>query len=215
MQCSVRLTALAVASLASVHASDAALVVSAASRETSVLSGGAVVDTYINSLATGSFNGDANDVGADYSSIATQGSNLLSSRMTFVGGCTVIQSSAGARSARSLATVTFQATLGEAIRWSVNLNSLEFGESNVGAVSARLVDTVTGTVVFNYTRTFVAQGTATLLAGRNYRLEISSTATTLPAGDAESTYNVGVFVIPAPGAMALLGLAGIAGRRRR
>lgn len=215
MQYLIRAAAVAVVSVVPVQAADAGFSVSTASRETSVLSGGAVVDSYTNAFVTGSFNGDANDVGADFSTLATQGSNLLSSRMTFFGGCTVTQSSNAARSARSLATVTFQATLGEAIRWSVNLNSAEFGSGNAGTVSARLVDTTTGSDVFAYSRSFLGQGAATLVAGRNYRLEISSTAAAASAGDAESTYNVGVFVIPSPGAFALLGLAGITGRRRR
>jgi len=215
MQCSIRLTALAVASLASVQAADAAFVVSSAFRETTVVNGATIPQSFTTSATSGSFNGDASDLGNDFTTVANQGSNLLSSRMTFVGGVTVTQSGAFDLSGRSNATVTFSVSASETIRWSMNLFSLESGGANAGAVSVRLEDVTGGSTVLNYARGFIGQGNVSLLADRTYRLIISSTAQASSAGDAESTFNVGFYTIPAPGAFALLGLAGITGRRRR
>jgi len=215
MQCSIRLTALAVASLASVQAADAAFVVSSAFRETTVVNGATIPQSFTTSATSGSFNGDASDLGNDFTTVANQGSNLLSSRMTFVGGVTVTQGGGFGLSGRSNATVTFGVSVSETIRWSMNLFSLESGGANAGAVSVRLEDVTGGTTLISKTRIFVGQGNVSLLADRTYRLIVSSTAQASSAGDAESTFNVGFYTIPAPGAFALLGLAGITGRRRR
>ena len=215
MQFSIRATALAVVSLAAVQAADAAFVVSSAFRETTVQNGQTVPSSFTTSAASGSFNGDASNVGNDFTSLANQGSNLLSSRMTFVGGVTVTQSSAFDLSGRSNATVTFGVSVSETIRWTMNLNASEFGSSNAGAVSVRLEDVTTGSTLLNQVRGFTGQGNVSMVAGRTYRLIISSTAQSAASGDAESTFNVGFYTIPAPGAFALLGLAGLTGRRRR
>lgn len=215
MQCSIRVAALAVASLAVVQSTDAGFVVTSALRETAALNGGAVVQSFTSSSTSGSFNGDASDVGDAFTTVANQGSNLLSSRMTFVGGATVVQNSAFALSGRSTATVTFSVSASETIRWSINLNAAEFGSANAGSVSVRLEDVTAGGTLINQARSFVGQGNVSLLADRTYRLIITSTAQATSSGDAESTFNVGLYTIPSPGALALLGLAGFAGRRRR
>jgi uncharacterized protein (TIGR03382 family) len=216
MQFLIRASALAVASLGVVQAADAAFVVSGAFRETTVLNGATVPQSFTTNAASGSFNGDASDLGDAFTTVANQGSNLLSSRMTFVGGVTVTQSGGFDLSGRSNATVTFGVSVNETIRWSMNLNAAEFGGgTNAGSVSVRLEDVTGGTTLINQSRSFVGQGNVSLIAGRSYRLIISSTAQANSAGDAESTFNVGFYTIPAPGALALLGLAGVAGRRRR
>ena len=215
MKCSTHLAAMAACSLAVVQSADAAFVVSGAFRETTVLNGSTVPQSFTTSATSGAFNGDASDLGNDFTTVANQGSNLLSSRMTFVGGVTVTQSSPFSLSGRSNATVTFQVSANETIRWSMNLFAGEFGGTNAGAVSVRLEDTSAGSTLINQSRGFVGQGNVSLLAGRNYRLIITSTAQATSAGDAESSFNVGFYTIPAPGAFALLGLAGITGRRRR
>ena len=215
MQFSIRATALAVASLGVAQAADAAFVVTGAFRETTVVNGATIPQSFTTNATSGSFNGDASDLGDAFTTVANQGSNLLSSRMTFVGGVTVTQSSLFDLSGRSNATVTFGVSVNETIRWSINLFAAETGGTNAGSVSVRLEDTTGGSTLINQSRGFVGQGNVSLLAGRSYRLIISSTAQANSAGDAESTFNVGFYTIPGPGALALLGLAGVAGRRRR
>ena len=58
-------------------------------------------------------------------------------------------------------------------------------------------------------------GSFDVIAGRQYRVEITASATTQGTGEYFANYNIGFTSIPQPGAVALLGLAGLVARRRR
>ena len=59
-------------------------------------------------------------------------------------------------------------------------------------------------------------GSFDVVSGRSYRVVVSATANAVGSTNAVANYNVGFFsTVPTPGAVALLGLAGLVGRRRR
>jgi MYXO-CTERM domain-containing protein len=83
-------------------------------------------------------------------------------------------------------------------------------------VVVTLTDLTTGVVRLTASATAAFSGTLELENGHNYRLNIDADAAVQGAGDALGQYNVAFSApVPAPGAIALIALAGFVARRRR
>ena len=207
--------ALSAVALAVSTTASAGFVYQSASRETSVLVGGQTVDLE-STTAFGSWFGSASANTASYTLLATQGSNLAALEMSLVGAAQISASGAATLGSSSSATVTFLADATETIRWIANLAREASGAGNSAAISMSVIDLTTFNPVLAFTGPSIGSGSFDVIAGRSYRLNVSATAASTGATNAVANYNVGFFsAIPAPGAIALLGLAGLTSRRRR
>ena len=102
------------------------------------------------------------------------------------------------------------------VSWIVGLSETETG--GAAFVSVVLTDLTANVVRLALSDDSIASGSLALDSGRSYRLEIRADANVGNGGGALANYNASFTAIPAPGAMALLALAGTAGlasRRRR
>ena len=211
----LRAAALSAVALAAVSSASAAFVYQSSSRETSASVGGSVVDSE-STTASGSWYGSASANTATYTILSTQGSNLASTEMTFVGAAQVSASGSATLGASSTATVTFLASATDTVRWIANLARDFSGAGNNAAISLSVIDLTTFNPVLAFTGPTIGSGSFDVVGGRSYRVSISATANATSATNSVANYNVGFFsTVPAPGAIALLGLAGLAGRRRR
>jgi len=211
----LRAAALSAVALAAIQSASAGFVYSTSARETSASVGGSVVDSE-STTASGSWYGSASANTASYVILATQGSNLASTEMTFVGAAQISASSAATLGATSTANVTFLASASETIRWIADLAREASGAGNASAISLSVLDLATLNPVLAFTGPTIGSGSFDVVAGRSYRVIVSATSSAVGSTNASANYNVGFFsTVPTPGALALLGLAGLAGRRRR
>lgn len=211
----LRAAALSAVVLAAVSSANAAFVYQSSSRETSASVGGSVADSE-STTAAGSWYGSASANTATYTILSTQGSNLASTEMTFVGASQISASAPATLGATSTATVTFLASATDTVRWIANLARDFSGAGNNAAISLSVIDLTTFNPVLAFTGPTIGSGSFDVIAGRTYRVNISATANATSATNSVANYNVGFFsTVPAPGAIALLGLAGLTGRRRR
>ncbi|MFM7052391.1 MAG: hypothetical protein ACKOYN_09695 [Planctomycetota bacterium] len=194
---------------------NAAFVYSSSSRSVDVTVNSTVVDSEFTSAFGGWF-GSASSNGAGYSALAQQGSNLASLEMSLVGSATVDASATAAIMARSMADISFIASASESISWLASLGSGSTGSAAPGLLTVRVTDSTSGTVVLAFTGPTAGSGSFGVVAGRSYRVEVSAMAIVQGGGLSAANYSA-VFSapVPAPGAIALLGLAGLVGRRRR
>lgn len=209
----MRNAAMAAVSLAAVQVASAGFVLQSASREVSVSSMGSVADSDSNNLFDSWF-GSASTSGMGYSALATQGSNLSYSEMTFVGAAQLSASMPSMLGASSTAEVVFAADANETITWIVGLGE-NFGAQGVASASVIVTDLTTGTIRLAMSSDAAGSGSFEVIAGRQYRVEVTATATAQGTGEYFANYNIGFTSIPQPGAVALLGLAGLVARRRR
>ncbi|MBI1303144.1 MAG: hypothetical protein GC172_05090 [Phycisphaera sp.] len=174
------------------------------------------------STAGGVWFGSASLSGAGYSGLANHGSSITAEEMDFSGAAQALAGSANlAVVSLSLVDITFvaQGFDGSSIldvSWIVGLSETETG--GAAFVSVVLTDLTTNTVRLALSDDSIASGNVSLDSGRSYRLEIRADASVGNGGAALASYNASFTAIPAPGAMALLALAGTAGltaRRRR
>lgn len=215
MSSEIRAAALSAVALVACQAASASFVYQSANRDVRATVNGAVVDPE-STTAYGSWFGSASANSANYVILATQGSNLAAGEMTFVGASQIDASAAANLGASSTATVTFLSDATETIRWIANLARASSGAGNSAAISMSVIDVAAGTPLLAFTGPSTGSGSFDVVAGRTYRVTINSSASASGSANAVSDYNVGFFsTVPAPGAIALLGFAGIAGRRRR
>jgi len=215
MRSVLRAAALSAVALVAASSASAAFIYQSSSRETSASVGGSVVDSE-STTAVGSWYGSASANTASYVVLSTLGSNLAAGEMTFVGAAQISASAPAVLGATSTATVTFLADASETVRWIADLWRESVGAGNNAAISLSVIDLTTFNPVLAFTGPTLGSGSFDVVAGRTYRLNISATANAAGSTNAVANYNVGFFsTVPAPGAIALLGLAGLAGRRRR
>jgi hypothetical protein len=207
--------ALSVAAFIAVQSASASFVYQSASRLTTASVAGSVVDSE-STTAFGSWFGSASANTASYIILATEGSNLAASEMSFVGASQISASAPATLGATSTATVTFLADASETIRWIADLWRESSGAGNSASIALSVIDLTTFNPLLAFTGPSLGSGSFDVIAGRTYRVNISATADAAGATDALANYNVGFFsTVPTPGALALLGLAGLTGRRRR
>ena len=207
--------ALAAVTLGASQVASAGFVLQSSARNVSVSVAGAVVDTESNT-AYGPWFGSASSNAASYAALATQGSGLSSAEMTFVGAAQLDASAAAALAARSTASVVFLADSNESIRWIANLWREAIGSNNSASIAMSVTDIASGSVLLGFTGPSIGSGSFGVVAGRSYRVDIAAIANATGPTHSLADYNVGFFSsVPTPGAIALLGLAGLTARRRR
>lgn len=210
-----RAAALAVAALAVSQTASAGFVYQSADRSVTASVGGSVVDAESNTAFTSWF-GSASANSANYVILSTQGSNLAASEMTFVGAAQISAGAPAVLGAASTATVTFLADATESIRWIVDLWRESSGTGNSAAISLSVMDVAAGTPLLAFTGPSLGSGSFDVIEGRTYRVNIAATSAAVGSTNAVANYNVGFFsTVPTPGAIALLAVAGLVGRRRR
>ena len=199
-------------------AADAGFVFQSASRETEASVGGAVVQV-ANTLGFTSWFGSARANTAAHAVLATQGSSLLGNEMTFVGAAQLNSTTDTALAARSAASVTFVADATESVRWIADLWQEAFGAGTTASIALSVFDLTASSAEIAFAGPVLGSGSFTVDAGHTYRIEILATVGSSGSSNAVANYNIGLFgdslPVPAPGAVALLALAGLAGCRRR
>lgn len=214
---SLRSALVAAASLASLEAAHAGFVYQSAQR--SVTASIASTTDSGSTTSFGTWFDSASVFGGGSAASATHGSDLAALAMSFSGGAQAVSGAAGGVSALSLADITFLAnSLGGGaaldVEWLVALSEDAAGSTS-SSVSFVLTDLTTGTMRVMLGGDNVASGTISLVAGNLYRLEVRANASGTGSGNALANYNVNFSVIPVPGAMSLLVLAGFVGFGRR
>jgi hypothetical protein len=196
-------------------AANAAFVYSSASRSVDITVNSAVVDSE-STTAFGGWFGTANANSDGYSALAQQGSGLSSLEMSLVGSASADAVATAAIVARSTADISFIASASESISWIASLGAGSSGGATPGALVVRVTDSTTGSVILAFSGPTAGSGSFSVVSGRSYRVEVSAIAAVQGGGLSAANYSVGFFApVPAPGAIALLGLAGLVGRRRR
>jgi len=209
------LSAAVVSTFVAASAANAGFVYQSAAREVSVSVSGAVVDSE-SSSAFGGWFGDASVNNANYVGLATQGSGLDAFEMSFVGAAQLNASSAANLNARSVATIVFVSNATESLRWIASLAREAVGSNNNASIAFSVTEIDTGAILLAFSGPSNGAGSFDVVSGRSYRVSISAIANATGSTSALANYNIGVFsTVPGPGAIALLGLAGLAGRRRR
>jgi len=209
------LSAVAMSTFVVASAANAGFVYQSSAREVSVSVSGSVVDSE-SSTAFGGWFGDASVNTSNYVGLATQGSGLDALEMTFVGAAQLNASSPANLNARSVATVVFQSNATESLRWIASLAREAVGSNNNASIAFSVTEIDTGAILLAFSGPSNGAGSFDVVSGRSYRVAISAIANATGATNALANYNIGVFsTVPAPGAIALIGLAGLTGRRRR
>jgi len=210
----IRAAALSAAALAA-SAANAGFVYQSSAREVSVSVAGAVVDSE-STVAFGDWFGNASVNTSSYVGLATQGSGLDAGEMSFVGAAQLSANTAASLSARSVATVVFVSDATESLQWIASLAREAAGSNNSASIAFSVTEIDTGAILLAFSGPSNGSGSFDVVSGRSYRVSISAIAGATGPSSALANYNVGLFsTVPAPGAVALLGLAGLAGRRRR
>ncbi len=210
--CAAALTAVV---LASAQDASAGFVLQSSSREVSVTAGGSVVDSESNA-GFGPWFGSASSNTASYTALATQGSGLSYSEMTFVGAAQLEVLAVAGIAAQSSASVSFLADSNESIAWIADLWRESLGAGNTAAIALSVFDVTANSVVLAFTGPSLGSGSFDIVAGHAYRLDLAALTTANGPVNALANYNVGFFsTVPTPGAVALLGLVGLTARRRR
>jgi hypothetical protein len=205
----------AVAALTVLPTANAAFVYVSSARSVDLTSFGSTVDSD-STAATGSWYGSASAVTSSFNALITQGSELASNEMTFAGAAQLDVFGSSALVGTSRADVTFLSDSTESITWITNLWREASGGGNSASISLMVTNVATGSVLLAFAGPALGSGSFDVAAGSTYRVQLVATATGASAGDALSNYNLGFFsTVPAPGAIALLGLAGLVARRRR
>lgn len=195
--------------LATSMVAEAGFVYSSASRAVSASVSGSVVDSESTALF-GDWFGSANALSGSYSVLASQGSRLALTEMSFVGAAQIESSTSTALGALSGAEVFFTSSLTESITWTAGLTA-----STGGTLVLTVTDLATGGDVLAFSGPATGSGSFAVTAGREYRLRISARADAQGSGSALASFNAGFqSTIPAPAT--IVAFAGLAiGRRRR
>jgi|688.fasta_scaffold456470_1 MYXO-CTERM domain-containing protein len=213
MQLNMRLAASAAVALSSVSVANAGFVYSSANR-TVEATAGATTDTASDS-GFGTWFDSASVFATSSNALAQHGSQLSSTSMNFAGAAQASATSGGVANATSFAIIDFVSDMDQVVAFIVGLTSTGSG-SGFNSVVVTLTDTTTSTVRLTASATAAFSGSLSLENGHSYRLVIDADAGVQGTGDSLGQYNVAFSTpIPAPGAAALLGLAGVVARRRR
>ena len=210
-----RIAASAAVALVGLPTANAGFVYQSALRSVDIAVSGSSVDSD-SSTAFGSWFGSASMLGSGYSSLASHGSNLSYGELILVGAAQVSAPNSVANIvARSWADVTFLADMDETISWIAGLGVESTGVGNIASVSVIVTDVGTGAIRFASSDDSTGSGSFAIVAGHNYRVQITASSTAATSGEVLSNFNVGFYSIPAPGALALVGLAGLVVFARR
>lgn len=146
-------------------------------------------------------------------------STLGTDSMSF-GSFAQISSNSGAfggpLSGMATADVYFRSTATTVISLGVGVSSQFAGLNSAAGASMSLIEAVSNTTLYTASVNDSSSVELTLAANVLYRLRaMSSASLSSGIGSASSNFSISVSIVPAPGAMAVLGLAGLARRRRR
>jgi hypothetical protein len=193
---------------------DAGFVYQSAARGTEASVGGVVVQS-TTSAAINSWFASSWSNSAAHSVLATHGSDLAADAMTFVGAAQVSASADATLAARSGATVTFEADATETVRWMADLWQEASGPGNTASIALAVTDLTTSSPELAFNGATLGSGSFQVTAGHTYRVTILALAGSVGSTNAVANYNVGLFTVPGPGALALLAIAAMAAQRRR
>lgn len=207
----------AAATLSAAASAEAGFVYSSSNRSISLTSPNGTASA--SSTALGDFLEFRSYNAPSVSGSVQQGSTLGLDSMSFGAFSQLFSNAAafgGPLNATSFAIVRFSvdSTVVAAVSVGTTLQSAGAGAST--GVSVFLRDATTGEVGYSTSSAVNDSLELTFVAGRTYQLEILSAAS-VPSGvgNAFTNYSVSISAVPAPGALATLGLAAMARRRRR
>jgi MYXO-CTERM domain-containing protein len=213
MQLKTRFAASAAVALASVSTASAGFVYSTASRAVEATAS-ATSDT-ASDTGFGTWFDSASVFATSSNALAQHGSQLGATSMNFAGAAQSSAVTGGIGSATSGATIDFSSDMDQVVSFILGLTRTASGLGS-STVVVTLTDLTTGVVRLTASATAAFSGSLELDAGHDYRLHIDADAAAQGAGDALGQYNVAFSApVPAPGAIALLALAGFVARRRR
>jgi len=211
-----RIAASAVFALASVSTASAGFVYSSAVRAVEATAS-AMSDSASDS-GFGTWFDSASVFATTSNALAQHGSQLASTSMNFAGAAQSSAVTGGVSSATSGATIDFSSDMDQVVSFILGLTRTASG-GGFSTVVVTLTDLTMNEVRLTASATAAFSGSLELIAGHNYRLLIDADAGVQGAGDSLGQYNVAFSApVPSPGALALLGLAGLAGfavRRHR
>lgn len=169
--------------------------------------------------ALGSWFGSAFAASVGTTALANQGSDLAAATMSLVGAGQAIGASGAGSSASSIADVTFIAMSEDGgatvdVNWIIGL-SQNIGGAGSASVQITLTDVTTSTIRLMLSNNTTASGVVNLISGNTYRLVANATSSASSAGNGFASFNGSFSIVPAPGALALLGLGGVIGSRGR
>lgn len=211
-----RAAALAAAAFVGLQTADAGFIYSTSSRSVSAVAG--TTDNKSTS-AFGNWFGSAFAAGGTISALSNQGSDLQASVISLVGAGQATGAVGAIASGSSVVDTTFVAVSDDGsavfdVSWIIGLSQNTAG---VGASSVfiKLTDVTTGTVRLMLSNNTTASGNLSVVSGRTYRLEASAVTSVQGSGNAFGSFNANFSIVPAPGALALAGVAGAVGGRAR
>jgi MYXO-CTERM domain-containing protein len=213
MGLNTRIAASAVVALASASAANAGFVYASANRSVEAT---ADATTDVSSdAAFGTWFDSASVFATSSNALSQHGSQLASTSMNFAGAAQVSATTGGVASATSFAIIDFRSDMEQVVSFIVGLTSTASG-GGFNSVLVTLTDTTTGVVRLSASATAAFSGSLTLDENHTYRLVIDADAGVQGAGNSLGQYNIAFNApIPTPGSAALLGLAGLATKRRR
>lgn len=148
-----------------------------------------------------------------------QASTLGADSMSFGAFAQLFSNSAafgGPLNASSISSVIFAVDANLVATMSVGTTLQSAGVSSSTGVSVVLRDVLTGVVIYSTNANSADSLEVALVSGRSYQIDVSSAAAVASGiGSAFTNYSVSLTVVPAPGAVAVFGLAALGRRRRR
>lgn len=207
----------AAAALSAAAPADAAFVYSSALRSISLTSPAGT--SAVSSNAFGDFLEFRSYSAPMISGALQQASTLGVDSMSFGAFAQLFSNSAGFAgplNGTSLSSVVF--SVGADLQASLSVGTIiqSSGASAASGISVVLRDVATGTVIYSTNSSATDSLELSLVAGRNYQLDVTSAASVASGvGSAFTNYSVSITAVPAPGVLATLGLAAMARRRRR